>query len=68
MRRAEERIQRVAERLSRLPLSSDEAPRDVVDLSAEVVALLDAKNAHAANAKVAETAVALDQKILDILG
>lgn len=68
MRRAEERIQRVAERLSRLPLSSDEVPQDVVDLSAEVVALLDAKNSHAVNAKVAETACELDQKLLDILG
>jgi flagellar hook protein FlgE len=39
-----------------------------VDLSAEVVALLEAKNAHAINAKVAETATQLDQRLLDILG
>ena len=59
----------VAERLARLPLSGDDAaPEDVVDLSAEVVALLEAKNAHALNAKVAETATQLDQHLLDILG
>lgn len=69
LRKAEERVQRVAERLARLPLSTEGAPpEDVVDLSAEVVALLEAKNAHAANAKVAATAAELDQHILDILG
>jgi hypothetical protein len=69
LRKAEERVQRVAERLARLPLATDSsAPQDVVDLSAEVVALLEAKNAHAVNAKVAQTAVELDQKLLDILG
>jgi hypothetical protein len=39
-----------------------------VDLSTEVVALLEAKKAHAANAKVARTASELDQHFLDILG
>ncbi len=69
MRKAEERVQRAAERLARLPLAGDaSAPEDVVDLSAEVVALLEAKNAHAINAKVAETATQLDQHLLDILG
>lgn len=67
--RAEERVQRVAERLSRLPLSGDaSAPEDVVDLSTEVVALLEAKNLHGVNAKVIQSAAELDQHILDILG
>ncbi len=68
LRKAEERIQKVAERLSKLPLSVDAAPEDIVDLSAETVALLEARNAHAANAKVAETAAEIDRHILDILG
>ena len=69
LRKADERVQRVAERLSRLPLTGDASiPEDVVDLSAEVVALIEAKNSHGINAKVAETAADLDQHILDILG
>jgi len=69
LNRAEERVQRVAERLSRLPLSGDAAaPEDVVDLSAEVVALIEAKSLHGVNAKVVQTAAELDQHILDILG
>jgi flagellar hook protein FlgE len=40
----------------------------VVDLSAEVVALIEAKNLHGVNAKVFQTAAELDQHILDILG
>lgn len=69
LRRAEERIQRVAERLARLPADgSTGAPEDTVDLSAEVVAMLEAKNEHAVHAKVAETAVEMEQHILDILG
>ena len=69
LRRAEERVQRVAERLSRLPFSADaSAPEDVVDLSAEVVALIEAKSLHGVNAKVFQTAAELDASILDILG
>ncbi|MFN0102377.1 MAG: hypothetical protein ACKV2U_09855 [Bryobacteraceae bacterium] len=69
LRKAEDRAQHVAERLARLPLAPDaSAPEDVVDLSAEVVALLEAKSDHAVNAKVAETAAVLDRHILDILG
>jgi len=69
LNKAEERVQRVAERLSRLPLSADgSAPADVVDLSAEVVALIAAKTLHGVTAKVIETAAELDQHVLDILG
>ena len=70
LRKAEDRIQRAAERLARLPLSGDgSAPEDVVDLSAEMVALLEAKAAHGVNAKAAaETAAEVDRHILDILG
>jgi len=67
IRRAEERVQRAAERLARLPLSVDGATDDVVDLSAETVELLEAKNAHAANAAVAQTAQELERHLIDIL-
>ena len=69
LNKAEERVQRVAERLSRLHLSADPAaPADIVDLSAEAVALIEAKNLHGVNAKVIQTAAELDQHILNILG
>ena len=69
LRLAEERVQRVAERLSRLPFLADpSAPEDVVDLSAEVVALIAAKSLHGVNAKVLQTVAALDASILNILG
>jgi len=62
-------VQRVAERLARLPLSGGTgSPEDVVDLSAEVIALLQAKQAHGVNAKVADAATELNEHILDILG
>ena len=67
--RTGERIQRVAERLARLPSQdSGSAPEDTVDLSTEVLALLAAKNEHAVNVKLAETAAEVEQQILDILG
>ena len=69
LNKAEERVQRVAERLSRLPLAGDaSAPEDVIDLSAEVVALIEAKNLHGVNTKVIQTAAELDRHILNILG
>lgn len=69
LRKAEDRILRVAERLSRLPLSADEsAPVDVVEWSAEVAALLTAKTEHAANAETARSSAELDRAVLDILG
>ncbi|MBM3783058.1 MAG: hypothetical protein FJW30_01795 [Acidobacteria bacterium] len=68
IRRAEERVQRAAERLARLPLNAGDAPADVVDLSAETVALIEARNASAANAAVAQTGQELEQHLLDILG
>ncbi|MBI2688625.1 MAG: hypothetical protein HYX27_20170 [Acidobacteria bacterium] len=69
LRATEERLQRVAERLAQLPLSiSSAAPEDVVNLSTEVVALLQAKTAHAVDIKVVETATEMDRRILDILG
>lgn len=66
---AEERVQRVAERLARIPLSSGGGPpEDVVDLSAEMAALLEAKLNHTVNASAARTSEDLDGHVLDILG
>jgi flagellar hook protein FlgE len=68
IRRSEERVLRAAERLARLPLSADGVTDDVVDISSETVALLEARSAHAANTAVAQTAQQLEQHLLDILG
>jgi flagellar basal body rod protein FlgC len=67
LRKAEERVQRVAERLARGSLADASAPEDMVDLSAEMVALMEASHAHAAVAKVIETANQLEENTLDIL-
>lgn len=69
LKRAEERVLRVAERLVSLPRSgSGDDPEDVVDLSAEVVELLNAKNSYAASGQVTRSLQELDDRILDILG
>jgi flagellar hook protein FlgE len=65
---AEEKLERAARRLAQLPSSASETPEDVVDLSAEMVSMLQARTEHAANAKVAETAQEIDQHLLDLLG
>jgi flagellar hook-associated protein FlgK len=67
LRRAEERVQRVAERLARLPLQGSGSPEDIVELSDEMVALIEARHAHAANAKAIETHVEMQRHLLDIL-
>ena len=67
LRRAEAGVQRTATRLAQLPFSVTGEPQDVVDLSAEAVALLTNKNAFEANIKSIETAVELADSALDVL-
>lgn len=43
-------------------------PQDTVDLSAEMIALLESKNAQAANVKVAQTFDEMNQSTLSLLG
>jgi len=69
LQRAEARLGKAAENLARLPLSATSSqPPDQVDLSSEVVALLQARHAHAANLKVIQTADEMQQRLLDVLG
>jgi flagellar hook protein FlgE len=66
MHRAEAALEKTAGRLARLPLSADSA--DTVDLSAEVVALLAAKNAFTASARVASAASEVQASAISLLG
>ena len=61
MTAARERFERAAARIAQ--------PRqDSVELSAEAVALLEARNAFALNARVARAGSEMEKKALDILG
>ncbi len=60
---AESRASTAAARIAR---ASD--PQDTVDLSAEMIALLESKNAQAANVKVAQTFDDINQATLNLLG
>jgi flagellar hook protein FlgE len=61
MQAAEQNVQKAAERLS-----SPEQSGDTVDLSTEMVSLLDAKNQFAANAQVIKTAQEIEKHTLDL--
>ena len=72
LEKAQEKLAAVAKRLSSGAISSASGG-DSVDLSAEMVALMEAKNASGANLKAVETAnemasQSLSNSILDVLG
>ncbi len=60
---AESRLNTAAGRIARAA-----NPEDHVDLSAEIVALLEAKNATAANTKVAQAMDDMSRNLLNITG
>jgi flagellar basal body rod protein FlgF len=66
MAHAETRVNTVAARISRMGASVSD-PQDTVDLSAEMVALMDSKNNFEANVKVAHTFDEMSRTTLDIL-
>ena len=69
MRRAEAKLEGAARGIARpAPLAEPRAPADTVRLSEEIAALIEARNAFAANARVARTADQLRQHLLDLLG
>jgi hypothetical protein len=75
LQRAEAQIAESAKRLSRLPAaftslleSTGGEPVDVVDLSAESVALLQARNAAEANIAAFQTFDQVQQHLLNLLG
>jgi hypothetical protein len=63
---------RIASIPAGLGLSADAAAAapapDVVDLSAAVIGLLEAKSAHAMNIRMLDTLLDLDQHLIDVLG
>ena len=65
--KAELQLNRTATRLSQ-PLAGDQSGDDVVDLSAEMVALMEAKNNSALNVKLAQTVDQMENSVLDVLG
>ena len=66
IQRASASVERVASRLARPVDVSGNG--DIVDLSAEMIALLQAKNATAVGVKIAQTVDDLQQSTLDVLG
>jgi flagellar hook-associated protein FlgK len=63
---AEARLERTANRLAKQTDSTEQAP-DVVSLSDEVVALLEARNAVAANVSVLHAADDIQKSLLNLL-
>lgn len=68
LRQAETRLEKASLRLAQLPFSITGEPQDVVDISAEAVALLTAKNQFQASLKLMESGADLERATLDILG
>ena len=65
MRQAEESLQKTASRLARVGLAD---AGDTVDLSAEMVALIEARNDFAVNTKVVRTEDQMTKSLLSRLG
>jgi len=62
-------LEGTASRLARLPIALEQrAPQDGVDLSAEMAALLEARNLFHINTRVLRTAFEMDEHLLDVLG
>jgi flagellar hook protein FlgE len=68
LQRAQSAIEATAARIARLPTGVDPIPTDIVDISAQAVALLLAKNAYKASLKAIETGTELSRSTLDLLG
>jgi outer membrane murein-binding lipoprotein Lpp len=61
---AEQKFEKAAGRIARAP---DQGSPDVVDLSAEMVNLLESRNQVAANVKVAQVGDRMAKQMLDVL-
>ena len=67
LNRAEEKLQSVATKLARAPIAPSAQPNDTVDLSAAMVAMIEARNEHAVNVKVIESSQEMSKHLLDVL-
>lgn len=79
LKRAGEKLEKTAHDLARLPVpaglgelggvdGSAAAPADEVDLSASMVALLEARHTYEANLKLIETEDELNSHAIDLIG
>jgi flagellar basal body rod protein FlgC len=68
MHAAESSLDRTASRLANLPSATAPPTGDTVDLSTEMVNLMQARNNFDANVKVAKTADEMDRSTLSMLG
>ena len=67
--RSEAQLNGVAQKLAQLPvLPSENGPGDQVDLSAEAVALIQARNSFEANTKMMKVAEEMQKALLDVVG
>ena len=64
---AESRVNTAASRIARMGSPAVAGSEDNVDLSGEMVALMESKNAYAVNAKVAQTFDQMNGSLLNIL-
>ncbi|MEO7649536.1 MAG: hypothetical protein ABIZ80_03645 [Bryobacteraceae bacterium] len=66
LQRAQEAVEKSANRIAQLPLSIEQGGPDEVSLSDEAVALLQAKTAFEASAKVLHTEAAIEKHLIDV--
>jgi flagellar hook protein FlgE len=67
MARATSMVDRAAGRIARLPMDASATPTDTVDLSTEMVNLLQGQRSFEANVKSAQTADEMTRTTLDML-
>jgi len=68
LQKAQEKLAAVAKRLSTGTIGGQSSGADSLDLSAEMVALLESKHSAQANLKLVESANELASQTIDILG
>ena len=68
MQQAADRFQLAAERIARMPSQALSPPEDTLDLSSEMVALLESRNQFAANVNTARVGDQMTRASLDLLG
>lgn len=68
LQRAEAKVESTSSRIAQFPFSINGSPEDVVDISAEAVALLSAEAEFAVNLKVAEAGNELEKSVIDLFG
>lgn len=67
MNQAEQSLNKAAGRIAQSPFATA-SPDDTVDLSAEMIALLEARDNFSANTKVIQTADEMSKTLLEMLG